>query len=171
MVEEEEGGALLTHRDRRAVWRSVVFAHRGILLAFSAKRPAQAARITVPAALCACLAALGQIPPAAAASGDRRSGGTVVRRVLTYRLAIGNMRRALERLRAGAARSVKVAQGIVERIDRLRAQRLRRLRDLGRPEEEQRALADVKVGEVICTQHTLKRPRNSGDAKERLAGV
>ena len=64
------------------------------------------------------------------------------------------MRRARQLLGAGARAVVKVAQRVVERVDRLGAERLAGLWARGRTEEEQRAAAQVEIlvvvlGEVI----------------------
>ena len=132
-----------------------------VLLALAAKRPPEAARILVPAAARARLEAVGHVASGARAGAHRRPRRAILGEILAAWPAVGNMRCTLQGRGARAARTVKVAERVVECVDRLGAESLLRVWPLGGLEEEQRAGADLKVRVVVCARSRCRRQQRS----------
>lgn len=132
-----------------------------VLLALAAKGPPEAARILVPAAARARLEAVGHVASGARASAHRRPRRAILGKILAAWPAVGNMRCTLQGRGARAARTVKVAERVVECVDRLGAESLLRVWPLGGLEEEQRAGADLKVRVVVWVRSRCRRQQRN----------
>ena len=120
-----------------------------VALALAPKRPREARRVAVAAAPRARAAALPQrLRPAARQQARAPLLVAAVERILAD-VPLLHVRRALQLLCARALPAVKVAQRVVEPVDRLGAELLPRRRPLRRLEEVLSARVDVKVAVVV----------------------